>query len=145
MRGLVLEGVGRIAVRDDLAEPLPQEDTDAVVALTRSGLCGSDLHTYEGREPARPGVIGGHEIVGTVVATGDAVSQHRPGDRVLAAFTTSCGTCDPCRRGLSARCIHGAFFGYGAPDPDAVALDGARRRWSGCRWPTTRWSPSRTG
>ena len=124
MRGLVLEGVGRIALRDDLPDPVIRDAHDAIVAVRRAGLCGSDLHPYEGREPARPGVVAGHEIVGTVVATGAAVTAHAEGDRVLAAFTTSCGACDACRRGLSARCEHGALFGYGTPQ-DGGPADGA--------------------
>ena len=126
MRGLVLEGTGRIALRDDLPDPVLRDPHDAIVAVRRAGLCGSDLHPYEGREPARPGVIAGHEIVGTVVAAGAAVEAHAQGDRVLAAFTTSCGACDACRRGLSARCSNGALFGYGAPDRSAPALDGGQ-------------------
>ena len=127
MRGLVLEGVGRIGLRDDLPEPTLEDPLDALVAVTAAGLCGSDLHPYRGHEPARPGVVPGHEVVGHVTAVGPQVRSVAPGDRVLAAFTTSCGTCPPCRRGLTARCGQGRLFGWGAPDaPPEGALHGGQ-------------------
>lgn len=127
MRGLVLVGVGEIAYRDDLAEPAVEEPTDAVVAVHRAGLCGSDLHPYQGREAVRFGVVPGHEVVGEVTAVGAAVRRFSPGDRVLVPFTTSCGACDRCVRGLSARCRDGELFGYGpADDPRVPALQGGQ-------------------
>jgi alcohol dehydrogenase len=130
VRGLVLAGVGRIVYRTDLPEPALEAPTDAIVAVRRAGLCGSDLHPYEGREPVRFGVITGHEVVGDVVDTGTAVAAFRPGDRVLVPFTTSCGACPECRRGLSARCRSGQLFGYGAPgDPGAPALHGGQAEY----------------
>lgn len=127
MRGLVLEGVGRVALRTDLAEPALEAPTDALVAVRAAGLCGSDLHPYEGREPAGAGVVQGHELVGEVVACGPAVSGIAVGQRVLAAFSTSCGRCAPCGRGLTARCVHGQLLGWGPPDPAAgPALHGAQ-------------------
>ena len=116
MRGLVLDGPGVIRLAGDLPEPAVVEATDAVVAVTAAGLCGSDLHPFQGRERVRPGVVQGHEIVGEVVATGTAVTRFSPGDRVLAAFTTSCGHCTFCAAGLTSRCERGALFGYGDPD-----------------------------
>ena len=119
MRGLVLDGPGRIRLADDLPQPEIVAGSDAVAAVTAAGLCGSDLHPYQGRERVRPGVVQGHEIVGSVIATGAAVTQFAPGDRVMAAFTTSCGRCSSCSAGLTSRCEQGALFGYG--DPDALA------------------------
>jgi alcohol dehydrogenase len=116
MRGLVLAGVGAVEVRDDLPDPTVEAPGDAVVAVHRAGLCGSDLHPWAGREPFLPGVVPGHEAVGEVVAVGSDVTSVRPGDRVVVPFTTSCGTCGPCRRGLSARCTRAQLFGWGAPD-----------------------------
>ncbi len=127
MRGLVLAGVGRVALRTDLPEPRLEAPTDALVAVHAAGLCGSDLHPYEGREPAGFGVVQGHEVVGEVVACGTAVTGIEVGQRVLAAFSTSCGTCPPCRRGLTARCVHSRLLGWGPPDPAAgAALHGAQ-------------------
>lgn len=127
MRALVLEAPESIAYRRDLPDPEIVEDTDAVVAVHRAGLCGSDLHPYQGREAVRFGVVAGHEVVGEVVAIGAGVATVRPGARVIVPFTTSCGSCDPCRSGLSARCHRGQLFGYGPPDnPELPALHGGQ-------------------
>jgi alcohol dehydrogenase len=127
MRGLVLQAVGEVALHDDLPDPSIVAPDDAIVAVRAAGLCGSDLHPYLGREPARMGVVPGHEAVGEVVAVGGDCTEVAVGDRVLAPFTTSCGTCPPCRRGLTARCVRGQLFGWGDPDrPDAPALHGGQ-------------------
>lgn len=127
MRGLTLDDVGVITYRTDLPEPELVQSTDAVVAVRMAGLCGSDLHPYAGRERVRFGVIPGHEVVGVVLAVGEDVVDFVPGDRVLVPFTTSCGTCEPCRTGLSARCTSGELFGYGDPDQLAApALHGGQ-------------------
>lgn len=127
MRGLVLDSVERITYRDDLPDPSILAPSDAIVAVSRAGLCGSDLHPYGGREAVRFGVVPGHEAVGTVAAVGSDVGRFVVGQRVLVPFTTSCGRCDPCRRGLTARCVRGELFGFGsADDPDAPALHGGQ-------------------
>ena len=120
MRGLVLAGVGTIEVHDDLPTPAVTEPGDAVVTVHRAGLCGSDLHPWAGREPFLPGVVPGHEAVGVVAATGAGVHDVAVGDRVVVPFSTSCGTCAPCRRGLSARCVRARLLGWGAPDGSQV-------------------------
>lgn len=130
MRGLVLEDVGRVVHRTDLPDPAVTMATDAVVAVRSAGLCGSDLHPYEGRERVRFGVVCGHEAVGEVVAAGSQVDGVEVGDRVLVPFTTSCGACGPCRRGLTARCVRGELFGFGLPDdPSVPALDGCQAQY----------------
>ncbi len=126
MRGLVLEGVRRVVHRTDLDDPAVREPTDAIVAVRRAGLCGSDLHPYEGREAVRFGVVPGHEIVGEVVATGAGTTAVTVGRRVLAPFTSSCGRCGPCVRGLTARCRYGQLFGFGAADGATPALHGGQ-------------------
>lgn len=127
MRGLRLDGIEDVRYVDDLPDPAIVAPTDAIVRVTAAGLCGSDLHPYLGREPVRWGVVPGHELVGEVVAVGSRVAEVRPGDRVLAPFTTSCGACAACRSGLSARCEHGQLLGYGAPDaPPGDVLHGAQ-------------------
>lgn len=120
MRGLVLVGQRRIEVRDDLPDPVVESPGDAVVRVHRAGLCGSDLHPWAGREPFLAGVVPGHEAVGEVVATGAEVTAVHVGDRVVVPFSTSCGRCGACRRGLSARCERAALFGWGAPDGSTV-------------------------
>lgn len=126
MRGLVFEGPEAVAYRQDLPEPVLEDPGDAVVAVRRAGLCGSDLHPYTGREAARPGVVPGHEAVGDVLVVGEGVRRIDVGDRVVVPFTTSCGACAPCRAGLSARCTRGALFGWGSPADGAVPLHGAQ-------------------
>jgi alcohol dehydrogenase len=127
MRALLFEGPGVIAYREDVPDPQIQDPTDAVIAVRASGLCGSDLHPHAGREPARPGVVPGHEAVGEVLAVGGAVARFTVGDRVLVPFTTSCGTCGACQRGLSARCERGQLLGWGDPDDlDRPAVHGAQ-------------------
>jgi alcohol dehydrogenase len=121
MRALVFDGPGSISYRADLANPQLLDDRDAIVVLDGAGLCGSDLHPYLGREPARAGVIPGHEAVGSVVATGSGVVHIRPGDRVIIPFTASCGVCRPCMSGLSSRCDQAVLFGWGHPDRTEVA------------------------
>lgn len=116
MRGLVLADVGTIEVHGDLPDPEIEDPGDAVVAVHRAGLCGSDLHPWAGREPFLAGVVPGHEAVGEVVAVGSAVRRVAIGDRVVVPFSTSCGTCVACRRGLSARCQRARLLGWGAPD-----------------------------
>ena len=120
MRGLTLDGIRQVSYRTDLRDPSIQADGDAIVAVDRAGLCGSDLHPYEGREAVRFGLVPGHEVVGEVIATGAAVSGFAPGDRVLVPFTTSCGRCRACRSGLSSRCTSGALFGFAPPGAETV-------------------------
>jgi alcohol dehydrogenase len=127
VRGLVLDAVGQVVLRHDLPDPTIDAPTDAIVAVRAAGLCGSDLHPYLGREPARLGVVPGHEAVGEVVAVGRDITEVAVGDRVLVPFTTCCGACSTCRRGLTARCLHGQLFGWGDRDrPEVPALHGGQ-------------------
>ena len=115
MRALVFDGPGTIHFRDDLPEPEVIDPSDAVIDVTLAGMCGSDLHPYEGREACASGVIPGHEAVGVVREVGPAVTGFGPGDRVLVPFTVSCGRCDRCRAGLSSRCRSSRLFGWADP------------------------------
>ena len=126
MRGLVFDGPGEVLVADGLPEPRVEGPGDAVLTVEAAGLCGSDLHPYLGAEPAGVGVVPGHEAVGRVLTVGAEVTAHRPGDRVLVPFSTSCGACDPCRRGVTARCTRGQLFGWGPPGAPETGLDGAQ-------------------
>lgn len=125
MKGLVLSGLRAVEFRDDLPDPFIAAPTDAIVEVRLAGICGSDLHPYEGRERVRWGVVPGHEGAGVVAEAGPAVRGFRPGDRVALPFSTSCGGCGPCRRGLSARCVVGELFGWADPDTPR-RLDGAQ-------------------
>lgn len=96
-----------------MPEPRLESPRDAIVRVEVAGLCGSDLHVYRGRERGLdPGTVMGHEFAGTVLEVGDGVRGFRPGDRVVSPFTTSCGACFYCRRGLTARCSEGQLFGW---------------------------------
>ena len=124
MRALVFRGEGAVD-HTTVEDPELVAEGDAIVELEAAGLCGSDLHPYLGREPARGGVVPGHEGVGRVVATGSAVTLHSVGDRVVIPFTTSCDVCRACRADLSSRCERGSLFGWGDPDvPSSPALPG---------------------
>lgn len=112
MKALTFQGVERVEHRD-VDEPALEDPGDAIVAVRVAGLCGSDLHPYFGREVGLdPGTVMGHEFVGTVTEVGDDVTAFRPGERVVAPFTTNCGSCDACARGLTARCARGELFGW---------------------------------
>lgn len=125
MQGLIFEGLRKIRFAD-LPDPQIEQPTDAIVDVTVAGLCGSDLHPYEGREVCAHGVVPGHEAVGVVRAVGKDVTTIAPGDRVIVPFTVSCGTCDRCRAGLSSRCRQSRLFGWGDPSGDPPPLHGAQ-------------------
>lgn len=94
-------------------EPVVEAPTDAIVGVRLTAVCGSDLHVYHGRERGLdPGTVMGHEVVGEVLEAGTAVTALRPGDRVACPFTTSCGSCFYCARGLTCRCVSGQLFGW---------------------------------
>src|SRR3954462_15542913 len=95
-------------------DPELQAPDDAIVRIGATGVCGSDLHIFHGRVQIEPGFTIGHEYVGTVVATGDAVTSVEPGDRVLGTFQVACGTCWHCRRGEYHKCTASRTFGHGA-------------------------------
>jgi alcohol dehydrogenase len=107
MRALVYQGPGQkdwIGVPD----PVIQADTDAVVRVDTTTICGSDLHILKGDVPETPaGTILGHEAVGTVLTVGAGVKTTSPGDRVLVSCITSCGRCRYCRQGRYGQCLGG--------------------------------------
>ena len=104
MKAVVFHGIGDIRL-EDVAEPVLQQDTDAIVKLTASAICGTDLHFVRGTFPGlRPGTILGHEGVGIIEALGPDVRNLRVGDRVVIPSTIACGTCSYCRAGYYAQC-----------------------------------------
>ena len=112
MRGVVFDGVGRVRVTD-LPDPEITAPGDAIVRVTRTAICGSDLHLLHGKAPMEPGEPLGHEAVGVVEVVGGAVERTRVGDRVAVAFNVACGQCWFCGHGQSALCDDDAIFGYG--------------------------------
>jgi len=111
MRALTFQGVGVVRA-DEVAEPVLADPRDALVRVRLAAICGSDLHPYRGNEVGLdPGTILGHEFLGEVVAVGADVAL-APGTRVVSPFSTSCGACFYCARGLTARCASGQLFGW---------------------------------
>jgi alcohol dehydrogenase len=107
MKALVYEGPGQKAWKE-MPDPIVVEDTDAVVRVDATTICGTDLHILKGDVPeVTPGRILGHEAVGTVEAVGSAVKTLTPGDRVLVSCISSCGRCRFCREGHYGQCTSG--------------------------------------
>ncbi|MCC3765973.1 glutathione-dependent formaldehyde dehydrogenase [Glycomyces sp. TRM65418] len=104
MKAVVWHGTGDIRL-DDVPEPKIQEPNDAIVRITRSAICGTDLHMVRGTLPGMvEGTVLGHEAVGVVEETGPEVRGFSPGDRVVVPSTIGCGTCSYCRAGYYAQC-----------------------------------------
>lgn len=112
MRAVTFQAPGEVRV-EDKPDPEVTAPDEAVVRVEASGVCGSDLHIYHGRVAIEPGFVIGHEYVGTVVATGDAVDSVTEGDRVLGTYCTACGDCFFCARGDFHKCDRGRVFGHG--------------------------------
>jgi len=113
MRAVTFQGPGEVRVQD-VPEPEITDPGEAIVRIEATGVCGSDLHIYHGRVKIEPGFTIGHEYVGTVLATGDAVQGAAVGDRVLGCFQSACGHCYFCRRGWFHKCDSSRTFGHGA-------------------------------
>ena len=113
MRAVVFEDVGNVRVVD-LADPTVEEAEDAVVRVTRTAICGSDLHFFHGKAPIGQGDVLGHEAVGVVESVGSNVSRFAPDDRVVVAFNIACGACWFCLRGETQLCDHFRNLGAGA-------------------------------
>jgi alcohol dehydrogenase len=110
MRALVYHGPGRKAL-EERPDPVIRQPGDAIVRLTRTTICGTDLHILKGDVPTcAPGTILGHEGVGVIEAVGAAVSGFGPGDRVLISCITSCGRCEYCRKGMYSHCLDGGWI-----------------------------------
>ncbi len=123
MKAVVFHGVGDIRL-DDVPDPVIRQPTDAVVRLTASAICGTDLHFVRGTVPGlQPGTVLGHEGVGVIAELGPEVRNFQVGDRVLIPSTIGCGSCVYCRAGYFAQCDranpHGPLAGtafYGGPE-----------------------------
>jgi threonine dehydrogenase-like Zn-dependent dehydrogenase len=114
MRALAFKDFGEVALVD-IPKPGLEEPGDALVRVTTTAICGSDLHVVHGRIPGMsPGGILGHEFVGVVEMVGADVRRFREGDRVVGSFTIPCGTCWYCERRLFSRCPDQRVFGYGS-------------------------------
>src|SRR5579863_2771145 len=143
MKATVYHGAHDVRL-ENVPDPVLRDPKDAIVRVTRSAICGSDLWFYRGITQLEPGERTGHEFVGVVQEIGGDVRSVRPGDAVIAPFAWSDGTCEFCLAGLQTSCVHGDFFGSdgsgGQADfvrvscadgtlvkmPDAIAGDAAK-------------------
>lgn len=104
MKAVVFHSVGDIRL-EDVAEPTLLAPTDAIIRVTASAICGTDLHFVRGTvAPMKPGTILGHEAVGIVEQLGTDVRNLQVGDRVVVPSTIACGNCSYCRAGYYAQC-----------------------------------------
>lgn len=114
MRAVVIDGPGRIRV-DTRPDPVLPGPDAVIIAVTAAGICGSDLHFYDGEYPLPEPVALGHEAIGTVVEAGPQVRTVREGDRVLVSSVAGCGACAGCATADPAMCWSGPqIFGSGA-------------------------------
>ncbi len=122
MKAVSFEGTRNMSVSDH-PKPKLKSPTDALLRVTTSGICGSDLHMYDGRTPLEEGTVVGHEIMGVIESVGEAVQSIKKGDRVVLPFNISCGFCFNCHRGHTEACLtmnpeapHAAY-GYAGMGP----------------------------
>lgn len=103
MKTAILKAPGRIEIEET---PIPEPGPDEILIRVRAaGICGSEIHAYDGLHPRRqPPVVLGHEFAGEVAAVGAGVRRWQPGDRVTAMPHSVCGTCGPCRNGWTNMC-----------------------------------------
>lgn len=110
MKAIVYHGPGKIAW-EDKPKPILQEETDVIVKITKTTICGTDLHILKGDVPeVTDGRILGHEGVGIVEEVGKAVQRFKPGDHVLISCITSCGSCSYCKKGMYSHCEKGGWI-----------------------------------
>ncbi|EOD70496.1 glutathione-independent formaldehyde dehydrogenase [Amycolatopsis vancoresmycina] len=124
MKAVVYRGPRQVEVRE-VPDPAIDQPTDAIVKITTTNICGSDLHMYEGRTAVEEGKVLGHENMGIVVEIGAGVTRVKIGDRVSVPFNIACGTCRNCLDGWTSFCLRvnptegmdGAAYGYANMGP----------------------------
>src|SRR6478735_7050977 len=109
MRGVIMHAPGDVRV-EDREDPTIIEPTDAIIRLSASCICGSDLWPYRGAEPVDHAPMG-HEYVGVVTEIGTDVKNVKVGDFVVGSFFASDNTCEICRAGYQSRCVHAEPMG----------------------------------
>jgi alcohol dehydrogenase len=113
MKGVVFHGIGDISI-EELDVPTIQKSSDAIVRITLSTICGSDLHLIHGQTVVDPESPIGHECVGLIEAIGEDVSTFKVGDRVIVPTFVHCGNCFYCRKGSTSQCEKGGIIGFGS-------------------------------
>ncbi|MDP5181789.1 glutathione-independent formaldehyde dehydrogenase [Blastococcus sp. BMG 814] len=137
MKAVVYRGPKKVAV-EEVPDPTIQSPTDAIIRITTTNICGSDLHMYEGRTPVEEGKVLGHENMGVVEAVGEGVDRIQVGDRVSVPFNIACGTCRNCTQGWTSFCLRanptegvdGAAYGYASMGP----YDGGQAEYLRVPW-----------
>ena len=110
MRAAVYHGPEDVRV-EEVDDPEVESPRDAVVRVTHTAVCGSDLWFYRGQSDRDAPSPVGHEPMGIVEEVGEKVRSVEPGDRVFAPFVISCGQCEYCRKGLHTSCVDGGSWG----------------------------------
>ena len=122
MRAIVYKEPFKVAV-ENVPDPEIKHPNDAIVKITSTCICGSDLHMYEGRTAAKPGIVFGHENMGIIQEVGPGVKERKVGDRVCMPFNVACGFCKNCLGGFTGFCttvnpgFAGGAYGYVAMGP----------------------------
>jgi glutathione-independent formaldehyde dehydrogenase len=122
VKALVYNGPKDVSIKN-VPDAKIEEATDALIRITATNICGSDLHMYEGRTDVEKGKVLGHENLGEVIEIGKSVSHVKVGDRVCLPFNISCGFCRNCERGYTGFCLTvnpghaGGAYGYAGMGP----------------------------
>jgi glutathione-independent formaldehyde dehydrogenase len=123
MRAVVYRKPFEVEV-EEVPDPCIEQPNDVIVRITSSCICGSDLHMYEGRTAADPGIVFGHENLGIIEEVGSGVTRLEQGDRVVMPFNVACGFCKNCLAGFTGFCLTvnpsgfaGGAYGYVAMGP----------------------------
>jgi glutathione-independent formaldehyde dehydrogenase len=122
VKAVVYKGPFEVAV-EEVTNPRLQHPNDVIVRVTSTAICGSDLHMYEGRTAAEPGIVFGHENLGIIDQVGEGVTTLKQGDRVVMPFNVACGFCKNCSAGFTGFCLTvnpgfaGGAYGYVAMGP----------------------------
>ncbi|MDX2702860.1 glutathione-independent formaldehyde dehydrogenase [Streptomyces sp. PA03-6a] len=122
MKAVVYKGPFEVAI-EEVDNPRLQHPNDVIVRVTSTAICGSDLHMYEGRTAAEPGIVFGHENLGIIDQVGEGVTTLKQGDRVVMPFNVACGFCKNCSAGFTGYCLTvnpgfaGGAYGYVAMGP----------------------------
>ncbi|MEV0054484.1 glutathione-independent formaldehyde dehydrogenase [Saccharopolyspora shandongensis] len=122
MKAVVYQEPFSVAI-NEVDRPTIQHPNDVIVRITSTAICGSDLHMYEGRTAAEPGIVFGHENMGIIEETGSGVAGLNRGDRVVMPFNVACGFCKNCMAGNTGFCLTvnpgfaGGAYGYVAMGP----------------------------
>lgn len=110
MKALVYQGPGKKAFQD-CPNPTIKDPTDVIVKVTKTTICGTDLHILKGHvDTCAPGRILGHEGIGVVDKIGSGVTEVKPGDRVIISCISSCSKCEYCRKGMYSHCTTGGWI-----------------------------------